>query len=247
MAQEDRAPWYGELENIPYCFVIRGEGVIFPDTACNSEGVPLITPIYVLSPVEDPKKFKPVHALKLGRDYYTCLICGVKQKGNNQTSNNSNAFTHIRSAHIEEYPINCWTKEEASRRQKTWEGKLAVAKRPTQRVIPQQITLQQSFASRAIKVSEQIQAWTVAVIIGNLVLSLERNQGTRSLISFYNGGRIPRGLSYRGIVRNMETQYTEIICEAKKQLRVSEMNAISRVYYRMISVYRSYCINLLRV
>ena len=66
MAQVQPVPWYGaDPEKIPYCFVIRGQAWKFPDNALNSDGVPLIAPVFVLPPVDAPKDFKPMHALKL--------------------------------------------------------------------------------------------------------------------------------------------------------------------------------------
>lgn len=225
MAQVQPVPWYGDdPEKIPYCFVIRGQAWKFPDNALNSDGVPLIAPVFVLPPVDAPKDFKPMHALKLDLEHYVCLICRIKQKGNRQASNNSNAFNHIRSSHIEEYPINCWTKDEAYNRQRKWEKDLTEAKRTKSQ--SNQLTLQQTFGHRILGVPEQIQAWTEAVVIGNLVLSIERNKGTRKLISFYNGGNRPRGLSYRGIIRNIDSEYDKIIDVSKNMLRVALMDAI---------------------
>ena len=61
MAQQvvQDVPWYGdELANISYCFVIRGQTWKFPANALNSDGVPLIAPVYVMPPVDDPRSFR---------------------------------------------------------------------------------------------------------------------------------------------------------------------------------------------
>ena len=99
-----------------------------PD-ACDVAGIPYILPIAYIPAIENPNAYKPLHAVKTGLAEFTCLICGETKKANNQISNNSNAFTHVRKKHLEHYPINCWSLEEARELEVKWKKDLSERKR----------------------------------------------------------------------------------------------------------------------
>ena len=134
-----RALW--NLEDLPYCFTKFGEAHRLP---ADVAGIPYILPIAYIPAIENPNAYKPLHALKTGLTEFTCLICVETKKANNQISNNSNAFTHVRKTHLEHYPISCWSLEEARELEGKWKKDLSERKRCLK--APRQITLQQAFA-----------------------------------------------------------------------------------------------------
>ena len=167
------SPWY--LEDLPYCFTKFGEAHRLPADACDVAGIPYILPIAYIPAIENPNAYKPLHAVKTGLAEFTCLICGETKKANNQISNNSNAFTHVRKKHLDHYPIdcwslkdpiNCWSLEEARELEVKWKKDLSERKRCLN--APRQITLQQAFAGTK-SVPEQIKC---LIIIKNALLDI---------------------------------------------------------------------------
>ena len=111
--EEQQPPWW-EI-NRPYMFVYPGEQFNPPPEVLNERtGFPICGPIICIKPVENPKSFKPWHVVSCKTENYFCNICKITKRGNHQVGNNSNAFSHVRTEHLEQYPINCWTQEEVT-------------------------------------------------------------------------------------------------------------------------------------
>ena len=147
MIAEDppRLPWYNDLEVLPFCFCKAGEAHRLPEDACNEAGVPYIRPIIYIRAIDNPNSFKPLHAVKTGRMHeFTCLICWETHKGNNKKYNNNNAFAHVKSKHLEEYPINCWSAQGAKELESKWIKALNEQKRNLKG--PKQVSIQQAFS-----------------------------------------------------------------------------------------------------
>lgn len=69
-----------------------------------------------------------------------------------------------------------------------------------------QLTLSQA-VTRKKPVAEQIKEIAKAVVIGDLPLTVDRNRGLRSLITYYNGGEFPVGISYGPMMKQLNTDY----------------------------------------
>jgi hypothetical protein len=218
IAEDPVLPWYNDLEVLPFCFCKAGEAHRLPEDACNEAGVPYIRPIIYIRAIDNPNSFKPLHAVKTGMHEYTCLICWETHKGNNQKYNNNNAFAHVKSKHLEEYPINCWSAQGAKELESKWIKALNEQKRNLKG--PKQVSIQQAF-SVSKNIPDQIKCWTKAVIIGKTIpISIQKNLGTREVIKFYNSGNMPRGLSDYGIKNQIVEEYSSRIAESKQRLGV---------------------------
>ena len=166
-------PWYKNLSDkstrkLPYMFCMFGEKINFPDEAKDKSGIPLVPPIIVIPDVDNPQSYKPFHVLVLGLTKYTCLVCSASNAGNNQEGNHSNPFNHVKSQHLEYFPINLWSEDGAKKLEEAWLKKLNAVKSKCGKPRSLQPTILQAIQNTK-SVSEQVKAWVRAIVLGQTI------------------------------------------------------------------------------
>ena len=182
-----------------------------------------MAPIYIMEPVEDPKSYKPLHCYQnLNKKEFYCLICMKIMAANGADKKDWNALLHTKRCHILEYPINCWEEDDMKSMQGEWEAKLQQLRRGN-KVVQKTIT---QMGEMVRDTKAQTQMWTEAVVTGFLPLGIQRNEGTKRIIKFMNNGKIPRGVSYYHVKKNLDYEYKKYLKEKQRQLGIERLEGI---------------------
>ena len=95
----------------------------------------------------------------------------------------TNAIEHMKSMHYIKLPIDWWTEPQIELERKLWENRKAQSK-----------LVQSTIGTPTIKKNvDQVKAWTKEVVLGDLPLSIEHNDGIAIIMRFYNNDVQPKG------------------------------------------------------
>ena len=163
---------------LPNCFVISGYPICMP---CDAKGIPLKDPIVVMAP-QSPD-WKPLHMFnQVSATRYMCLEC----KDHLRTlvpGKDTNAIEHMKSMHYSKLPIDWWSEQQIELERKSWENRKAQSK-----------LVQSTIGTpNTKKNADLVKAWTKAIVLDDLPLSIERNDGIAFIMRFYNNDVQPKG------------------------------------------------------